>query len=1207
MSRPGTAPSKAAFEKSVQDEQLERSDFTIFTHDLKKTCDGFYNAVRANLPSIPVEEVTDDEDEEVAPVFSNLQLNDKGEYVGRLQVGPLLNEPASSAAPGSAKPHISSLSPAGTPPSRPAAFVAPAIEAESSSSDDNEEMEQVVDASELRRRAMGEDAVLGASKAADRTPVASPTTAPRAAAAAPLQLLSSEPGKQLLLEKDLEILKQAEEDLHNAMLERPARKDAVPRGELQRDPAEQAEADERLADAVKNTSAVNVEIEAAKGLALAAKGEHAKAVTCLSAAIEGAGILVPADGAPMPAQKLNVRDVDAVKWLVACGRCYLEMAECYNAVPKLEKAVALDPVCVEARLQYAISLRFSCRYVEASEQVKLLLRLDPEHRYGRLEERRLQQRLAHAQGQDLDTWRRKDSVISTAKEIQARAERSIEESRSKVENLSHKRKEKELEEDFFRQIAQAKEQQEAERARLAELSSGAILDVHLGGIDVDDLLRELHEMQPDPNIFANVSPRPTRGGVGGGISDGDAGGKVQPAPSLPPLLQALVGDTPLPGAPVPAATAPNGSSQDDECDESEDLAREEMIEDSFDAPTALEVGAGARAMKSNVSGMFESADSLESLLVQKQHAQSNTREQHTSSPPPSRASAVGPRAQPAAAVDVEEEQARSAPIEKGSIGAKLRALREGRISAHAPPPSTTMSSTSDAQQAPGVSGEHKLSLPGGTAAAQADEREKEKGGVRSRGAPVVEPPKMAPTPKQRRELAMQLRAQGRMALAGSDEDEDDSEEEEDLMALRSKLKERSKKLSPEEQEAQDRKDAAQRFLEERARQDREERERRRVEEEERKKAQEARQKQLDDLAAESARKRREMDREREERERKKAQEETRRRRVQAAEEEAALEEEEEAMLKEKALLAAARARSVAHAPAEGDGGAGRVAAKKVEVHAAGAADDCEIEEEEEEEDDKAEERLMQERLKEAQRLREERLSAAASRHKRMLELSKGPMATLPNAWFFELSQREALEVVPDFVGELCVLLLPDMDTRLLASVLHWMVTPGSLSAALEHAGVKTADRDDYGDVVAAAGANPAAFPFQVVGLSRGALPKEVCVPALLPKSTQKRMAETGEREPVVMLALGQPESTGISGAAATTDLVKAVTAALAAVSLETLYLWDTCSAPTHDVYSGLLLSSRLDSVASVIGGKSAVSPAIKSPLFWFACAPAGKK
>ena len=54
--------SKAEFEQSVESEKLERSDFTIFTHDLKKTCDGFYNTVKANLPSIQVEEVTDDDD-----------------------------------------------------------------------------------------------------------------------------------------------------------------------------------------------------------------------------------------------------------------------------------------------------------------------------------------------------------------------------------------------------------------------------------------------------------------------------------------------------------------------------------------------------------------------------------------------------------------------------------------------------------------------------------------------------------------------------------------------------------------------------------------------------------------------------------------------------------------------------------------------------------------------------------------------------------------------------------------------------------------------------------------------------------------------------------------------------------------------------------------------------------------------------------------
>ena len=61
----------------VESEQLERSDFTIFTHDLKKTCDSYYATVKANLPSIAVEEVTDDEDDDedaVAPVCQSLTL-----------------------------------------------------------------------------------------------------------------------------------------------------------------------------------------------------------------------------------------------------------------------------------------------------------------------------------------------------------------------------------------------------------------------------------------------------------------------------------------------------------------------------------------------------------------------------------------------------------------------------------------------------------------------------------------------------------------------------------------------------------------------------------------------------------------------------------------------------------------------------------------------------------------------------------------------------------------------------------------------------------------------------------------------------------------------------------------------------------------------------------------------------------------------------
>jgi nucleoside diphosphate kinase len=227
----------------------------------------------------------------------------------------------------------------------------------------------------------------------------------------------------------------------------------------------------------------------------------------------------------------------------------------------------------------------------------------------------------------------------------------------------------------------------------------------------------------------------------------------------------------------------------------------------------------------------------------------------------------------------------------------------------------------------------------------------------------------------------------------------------------------------------------------------------------------------------------------------------------------------------------------------------------------------------------------------------------------MMDLSKGPMAALPGGLFLELSQREALEVVPAAVEDLCVLLLPDLDMRLLAGVLHWMVAPGSLATALDHANVAPADRDDYGDVAAApaaaaGGVAPKVFPFQVVGLARGTLAKDLCMSTLLPSATQKRQGETGLPEPVVMLALAPPTSASVNGAAGAPDLAKSVKALLASVSLDQLYLGDKSSAPTHDGYSGAPLSTSLDAVASVISGKSAVTPALKSPLFWFVCAPA---
>ena len=229
VARQGPVLSKEEFEKNVHAEQLERSDFSIFTHDLKKTCDGYYDAVKANLPSIQVEEVTDDDDDDVAPVFSNLRVNDKGEYIGTLRVGPLLADldpsacagagevehacraelaPAAAAAststPSAVTPPAAaeltkettkswSTEPASPATARPRAAApttevaavahcrVPAADAGASrrrvernvlghdSASDQSEEEEVVDAAALRRRALGGGVVMGNGSAAVQT------------------------------------------------------------------------------------------------------------------------------------------------------------------------------------------------------------------------------------------------------------------------------------------------------------------------------------------------------------------------------------------------------------------------------------------------------------------------------------------------------------------------------------------------------------------------------------------------------------------------------------------------------------------------------------------------------------------------------------------------------------------------------------------------------------------------------------------------------------------------------------------------------------------------------------------------------------------------------------------------------------------------------------------------------------------------------
>jgi len=67
------AHEKEDLELKVKGESLEKSNFTIFTHDLKAQCDGFYEEVRTKLPSIEADDSSSDSD--VEPVFSNLRVD----------------------------------------------------------------------------------------------------------------------------------------------------------------------------------------------------------------------------------------------------------------------------------------------------------------------------------------------------------------------------------------------------------------------------------------------------------------------------------------------------------------------------------------------------------------------------------------------------------------------------------------------------------------------------------------------------------------------------------------------------------------------------------------------------------------------------------------------------------------------------------------------------------------------------------------------------------------------------------------------------------------------------------------------------------------------------------------------------------------------------------------------------------------------------
>eukprot|EP00960_Hanusia_phi_P037946 753201-Hanusia_phi.AAC.7 len=394
---------KNDFEEKVKEENLERSDFTIFTHDLKSQCEGFYNDVRSKLPSLnvtcrsPLKGIDSCDSNTMqfllsfflAPSFASkfpppsfkallastpaephsspLVDPKTGEYVGEIRSGPLLPKAVDPPSPYRPSPHMEKQPPEPPLPSEPEAV-----------------------------ESRGQE---------DRTSV------------------REESSRQF----------------------------------------------------------VSVEQKMEEAMKLSQQGKHAEAIKHFSVAIQHCP----------PGQILT-------SLLAGRGKCQLEERMYNEGVEDLERALRMDPSSVEIRLQLAIGLRFLHKYTESQQHVKEVLAVEPRNNLAKLEERRLQQRIALESGQDLDSWRSRTSVIATAKEIQAKAEQTISESREKTESAIYRLKEKEFEESFLQEIDSLRRQQEAQ---LEAQHREVILDTHLNGIDVDDLLKSVMQTS-DPAVHA---------------------------------------------------------------------------------------------------------------------------------------------------------------------------------------------------------------------------------------------------------------------------------------------------------------------------------------------------------------------------------------------------------------------------------------------------------------------------------------------------------------------------------------------------------------------------------------------------------------------------------------------------------------------------------------------------------------------------------
>ena len=289
-------------ERSVLDEGLEISDFTIFSHSLKTQFEGFYNEVRGALPAMRGSASSsgdEEDDDQEEPIFSNLRVDEKtGDYVGHI-VGIAPLNIASNSTPSFA----------------------------------------------------------GAAS--------------KASLPASIQSIVSEPAavfecKKITLQEPKTQADMSSTEYREPVLSHPVRleEDSAPALESTEDPALTAGWCQERAD----------------GQLCAGRGDHAGAVAHLSRAISSAEA-TGAAGAGTLAEMWQER----AESLMAIQH-YAEAADDWRRLilaMERERGGGVTANVATARLQLAISLRFTGNYVDAAHEVEKVLQVEPENQVAR--------------------------------------------------------------------------------------------------------------------------------------------------------------------------------------------------------------------------------------------------------------------------------------------------------------------------------------------------------------------------------------------------------------------------------------------------------------------------------------------------------------------------------------------------------------------------------------------------------------------------------------------------------------------------------------------------------------------------------------------------------------------------------------------------------------------------------------------------------